>query len=112
MIDCAEADEDCSARTSARWCARLATTGHVVTLVPVAAILVASIRLHCLEGETELRARTSTPISKASFQKGEEMGWFQHGSTIIVFAPDGFALCDDMREGVNIRMGQPLMRLS
>jgi phosphatidylserine decarboxylase len=90
---------------------RLAATGHVVTLVPVAAILVASIRLHCLEGVAELRARASTPVSKASFQKGEEMGWFQHGSTIIVFAPDGFALCDDVREGASIRMGQPLMLL-
>jgi len=90
---------------------RLAATGHVVTMVPVAAILVASIRLHCLEGDTELRARASTPIGKASFQKGEEMGWFQHGSTIIVFAPDGFTLCDGVREGVSIRMGQPLMRL-
>jgi phosphatidylserine decarboxylase len=90
---------------------RLAATGHVVTLVPVAAILVASIRLHCLEGDAELRVRASTPVSKASFQKGEEMGWFQHGSTIIVFAPDGFTLCGDVREGSNIRMGQPLMRL-
>jgi phosphatidylserine decarboxylase len=90
---------------------RLAATGHVVTLVPVAAILVASIRLHCLEGEAELRVRASTPVSKASFSKGEEMGWFQHGSTIIVFAPDGFRLCDDVREGSNIRMGQPLMKL-
>ena len=90
---------------------RLAATGHVVTLVPVAAILVASIRLHCLEGDAELRVRSSTPVSKASFRKGEEMGWFQHGSTIIVFAPDGFTLCDDVREGTNIRMGQPLMKL-
>src|SRR5437870_399958 len=90
---------------------RLAATGHVVTLVPVAAILVASIRLHCLEGEAELRVRASTPVGKASFRKGEEMGWFQHGSTIIVFAPDGFTLCDDVREGMNIQMGQPLMRL-
>ena len=39
------------------------------------------------------------------------MGWFEHGSTIIVFAPDGFALCDDVREGTRIRMGQPLMRV-
>jgi phosphatidylserine decarboxylase len=90
---------------------RLAATGHVVTLVPVAAILVASIRLHCLEGDAELRVRASTPVSKTSFQKGEEMGWFQHGSTIIVFAPDGFTSCDDVREGANIRMGQPLMKL-
>jgi phosphatidylserine decarboxylase len=90
---------------------KLAATGHVVTLVPVAAILVASIRLHCLDGEAELRVRASTPVGKASFSKGEEMGWFQHGSTIIVFAPDGFSSCDDVREGTNIRMGQPLMRL-
>jgi phosphatidylserine decarboxylase len=90
---------------------RLAATGHVVTLVPVAAILVASIRLHCLAGEAELRVRAATPVGKASFQKGEEMGWFQHGSTIIVFAPDGFTLCGGVREGTNIRMGQPLMRL-
>jgi phosphatidylserine decarboxylase len=89
----------------------LAGTGHIVTLVPVAAILVASIRLHCLAGEAELRARAITPVGKASFQKGEEMGWFQHGSTIIVFAPDGFTLCDGVRDGTNIRMGRPLMRL-
>jgi phosphatidylserine decarboxylase len=39
------------------------------------------------------------------------MGWFQHGSTIIVFAPDGFALCENVQDGTIIRMGQPLMRL-
>jgi phosphatidylserine decarboxylase len=44
-------------------------------------------------------------------RKGEEMGWFQHGSTIIVFAPDGFALCANVQEGPVIRMGQPLMQL-
>jgi len=37
------------------------------------------------------------------------MGYFQHGSTIIVFAPAGFALCAEV--GARIRMGQPLMRL-
>ena len=30
------------------------------------------------------------------FRKGEEMGWFEHGSTIIVFAPGGFTLCDNV----------------
>jgi phosphatidylserine decarboxylase len=39
------------------------------------------------------------------------MGWFEQGSTIIVFAPDGFELDPDVREGVTIRMGQALMRL-
>ena len=37
------------------------------------------------------------------------MGWFEHGSTIIVFAPDGFSLC--VKEDAEIRMGEPLMRL-
>jgi phosphatidylserine decarboxylase len=91
---------------------RLAGTGHMVTLVPVAAILVASIRLHCLDGVLGLRHRgPNVPPCEAAFTKGQEMGWFQHGSTIIVFAPGSFALCDDVQEGTLIRMGQPLMRL-
>src|SRR5262245_1004714 len=91
---------------------RLEATGHVVTLVPVAAILVASIRLHCLDVLLHLkhRGREVIPCS-ALASKGQELRWFQHGSTIIVFAPDGFTLCDDVREGATIRMGQPLMRL-
>ena len=86
--------------------------GHRVTLVPVAAILVASIRLPFLDGVRDLRRleRSVIPCS-APFGKGEEIGWFQHGSTIVLFAPDGFALCDQVREGAVIRMGQPLMRL-
>jgi phosphatidylserine decarboxylase len=91
---------------------RLAAGGHVVTLVPVAAILVAGIRLRFLDSLLDRRYRGPHVIAcDAPFKKGEEMGWFQHGSTIIVFAPDGFALCDHVREGTTIRMGQPLMRL-
>jgi phosphatidylserine decarboxylase len=47
----------------------------------------------------------------ATLRKGEEMGWFEHGSTIIVFAPPGFPLCEHPREGGRIQMGQALMRL-
>jgi phosphatidylserine decarboxylase len=43
--------------------------------------------------------------------KGEEMGWFEHGSTIIVFAPPGFGLCAGIEEGVTVRMGSPLFSL-
>jgi phosphatidylserine decarboxylase len=87
-------------------------SGHMVTLVPVAAILVASIRLHFLPMLLTTRYRGDPEIPcKASFDKGEEMGWFEHGSTIIVFAPKGFALCDPVRTGDTIRMGSPLMRL-
>ena len=90
----------------------LAGSHHVVTLVPVAAILVASIRLHFLDVLLHLRYRGPNRIAcEASFRKGEEMGWFEHGSTIIVFAPAGFALCDGLAEGSEVRMGVPLLRL-
>jgi phosphatidylserine decarboxylase len=86
--------------------------GHIVTLVPVAAILVASIRLHFLDVMLNLKHRGPNVLAcDAPFRKGEEMGWFQHGSTIIVFAPDGFMLCEGVREGTRIRVGEKLMRL-
>ena len=62
--------------------------GHAVTLVPVAAILVAGIRLGFLD--QMLRSNGTgrrTFVCDTAFRKGEEMGWFEHGSTIIVFAP-------------------------
>jgi len=90
----------------------LAAGGHAVTLVPVAAILVASIRLHFLDVLLHLRHRGPNAMScDATLKKGEEMGWFEHGSTIILFAPEAFSLCEGVREGAAIRMGQPLMRL-
>ncbi|MCI0598333.1 MAG: phosphatidylserine decarboxylase, partial [Beijerinckiaceae bacterium] len=90
----------------------LAQTGHRVTLVPVAAILVASIRLHFLDVPLTLQYQGPHVIAcDAPFRKGQEMGWFEHGSTIIVLAPDGFRLCESIREGNPIRFGQPLMRL-
>jgi phosphatidylserine decarboxylase len=89
---------------------RLDACGSVITLVPVAAILVASIRLHFLDVLLHLRYRGPNVIPcSAGLRKGEEMGWFQHGSTIIVFVPPGISLCENVREGARIRMGEPLL---
>lgn len=91
---------------------RLRSSGHLVTLVPVAAILVASIRLHFLDVTMNMNYRGATEIDcDSSFRKGDELGWFEHGSTIIVFAPRSFRLCDDIREGTVLQMGRALMRL-
>jgi phosphatidylserine decarboxylase len=38
------------------------------------------------------------------------MGWFEHGSTIIVLAPRGFSLCEGIGEGARVRAGEPLLR--
>lgn len=93
---------------------RLERGGHEMLLVPVAAILVAGIRFtfadvgpHIREGGTR-----AIPLpGPVRMRKGEEMGWFEHGSTIILFAPDGFTLADGIETGVQIRAGQALMRL-
>lgn len=86
-------------------------SGQHIAIVPVAAILVASIRLHFLDVLLHLKYRGPKVVScDASFGKGQEMGWFQHGSTIIVLAPKGFELCAEATEGAGIRMGRPLMR--
>ena len=90
----------------------LAAGGERVTLVLVAAVLVASIRLRFLDVLLNLRHRGPNVIAcDAPFRKGDEMGWFEQGSTVIVFAPAGFALCDHVEEGTTIRMGEPLMRM-
>jgi phosphatidylserine decarboxylase len=86
--------------------------GAIITLVPVAAILVASVRLHFLDLTLGMHYRGARTIPcNVELSKGEEMGWFEHGSTIIVFAPDGFELAPGLSEGRRIRMGEPLLRL-
>jgi len=86
-------------------------TGEALTMVPVAAILVASIRLHFLD--LVLNADTRSPLvfpCDVNVRKGDELGWFEHGSTIIVLAPAHFEFCNNVAEGERIRAGQPLLR--
>ncbi len=90
-----------------------ADSGRSITLVPVAAILVASMKFHCLGGDLDLRSRGCNHLHcQASYAKGDEMGYFQHGSTIILFATSHYSLCDGIAEGLCIKMGSPLLRLA
>lgn len=82
-----------------------------VTLVPVAAILVAGIRVHGLPDVLDLRYRGPNRLAvDRSFTKGDELGWFQHGSTILAFASGALDVADDVEPGRTIRVGQPLFR--
>ena len=92
--------------------ARLAAGGQRLILVPVAAVLVASIRLPFLDTERNVRAggEGARPTT-ASFAKGEEMGWFEHGSTIVLLGPASCTLAPGLQRGQRIAMGAPLMRL-
>lgn len=87
------------------------TDGTPLALVPVAAVLVASIRLHALDVLLHLRwpGPNEMPCG-AAVAKGQELGWFEHGSTILMFAPPGFKLAPGIAPGVRLRMGQALLR--
>jgi phosphatidylserine decarboxylase len=90
---------------------RLAADGAPVALVAVAAILVASLRLKFCDAHLHLRYRGPNVIGcDAAVAKGDELGHFEHGSTILVFAPRGFRLAEGIGPGTRLRMGQPLMR--
>ena len=87
--------------------------GTPLALVPVAAILVASIRLHCLDVLLHLRWRGPHELPcDTAVTKGQELGWFEHGSTIIVFVPPGFELAAGVETGQPMRQGQALLRRS
>lgn len=88
--------------------ARLAD-GTPMLLVPVAAILVASIRLAFLDSAQCLRDFGSARLGcDVALSKGAEMGWFEHGSTILVFVPRGVRLRPELVEGEAIRAGDAI----
>jgi phosphatidylserine decarboxylase len=87
----------------------LSSPGSFLTLVPVAAILVASIRLHFIPTVLGLKYRGSTEIlCNARFIKGQELGYFENGSTIVMFASEQFEFSDNVVEGSTIRVGEPV----
>ena len=93
--------------------ARLARDDTPILIVPVAAILVASIRLAFMDTAPMARdlgrARVACDVAVT---KGAEMGWFEHGSTILVFLPASAAARLDVVEGQAIRQGEALVRLA
>jgi phosphatidylserine decarboxylase len=90
---------------------RMEATGQRLILVAVAAILVAGIRLRFLD--LVIDPRRSKPVvvpCENRFRKGQEMGWFEHGSTIIMLGARGLAAADTVVPGSTIRMGEALLR--
>ncbi len=91
--------------------ASLQSDGTALLIVPVAAILVASMRFHFLDVLLNLRYRGPNIIPcQASLTKGEQMGWFEHGSTIIVIVPPGLELVEGISTGSRLQAGQALLR--
>ena len=85
--------------------------GEALTLAPCAAILVPSVRLHFIDRVRN--AQTAGPLQfpcDVAVRKGDELGWFEHGSTIIVLAPENFEFAADVKDGARVRSGEALVR--
>ena len=83
--------------------------GTPVLLVPVAAILVAAIRLTFLDTVGLLRERADPVATLATpVVQGEEMGWFEHGSTIVMLTPAPFVTAAGVTTGDRVRAGDVL----
>ena len=90
-------------------CGTDAEAQHVL-LVPVAAVLVASMRFEGIDVPLNLRYQGPNRIPwSRRFAKGEEMGYFEHGSTIILFTTSEFQFDGDLVTGEIVRMGERLM---
>jgi phosphatidylserine decarboxylase len=83
--------------------------GAPIGIVAVAAILVASIRLHAIPDTLNTRFKGRRDYdSDQAYAKGDEMGWFHHGSTLILLVPPDYVRLTDWVEGDRIQMGRAL----
>ena len=79
-------------------------------MIPVAAVLVSSMRLHCLNQTLSLRYRGEHQFDcDHAYNKGAELGWFEHGSTIVLLYPRGFSVNASIQLGQLVQMGQRLI---
>jgi phosphatidylserine decarboxylase len=86
-------------------------THETIALIPVAAIWVAGIRLHALSGQEWMNDGQVTQCEPGvPYAKGQEMGWFEHGSTIVILTPSQWRPSDGLSEGDRLWMGQALFQ--
>lgn len=84
--------------------------GTTLLLVPVAAVGVAGIRIRGIAGRFGLDYAGPAVHECASYRRrGEELGHFEQGSTIVVLAPPGFTRLVSL--GDRLRAGQRLLGL-
>jgi phosphatidylserine decarboxylase len=90
---------------------RLEPSSESIVLVAVGAILVGSIELHGIQLPRQRDADGPVHLRcQASFHKGQELGYFHHGSTIIIVASEAVLREAGVREGCHVRMGERILR--
>ena len=93
--------------------AALQITGDLAScvLVPIAAVLVASLKIYGIDQTLDLSLGQNTTFHlNADVLKGQELGYFQQGSTIILFVDSHLKEVGEWAVGHRINMGQALFR--
>lgn len=93
--------------------AALQITGDLAScvLVPIAAVLVASLKIHGIDQTLDLSLGQNTTFHlNTDVLKGQELGYFQQGSTIILFVDSHLEEVGEWAVGHRINMGQALFR--
>lgn len=80
--------------------------GAPLTIVAVAAVLVASIRLSFADATAFRVAGTRKWPVRARLAKGQEMGWFEQGSTLVLLLPQHCTIV--AQTGSRVRAGEML----
>ena len=81
-----------------------------LTIVAVAAILVASMRIRGVDAQLNLKYGGPKRIRcRHRLDRGDEIGHFELGSTLVLFVPPDFELAPGVTTGSVIRMGQRLL---
>ncbi len=101
------------ARNERLACVGRTAAGGAFAYVPVGALNVGSIRLSFSRVRTNpLREASDAPLRPRWGKRGDEFGWFELGSTVVlVLAPDAGTL-DELATGTKLRMGEPIGRLA
>ena len=83
--------------------------GKPLTIVAVAAILVASMHIRGIDERLNLEYAGPKRIRcQRRLERGDEIGYFELGSTLVVFVPPEFELAPKVATASVIRMGQRL----
>ena len=86
---------------------RLEAAFGEVALVMVGALIVASIEAAWPDGPmSPYRRRRLRSAKDFAFQRGDEVGAFLIGSTVVAVFPETVRLKDDLRHGAMVRMGE------
>ncbi|HVU01382.1 MAG TPA: archaetidylserine decarboxylase [Polyangiaceae bacterium] len=86
--------------------------GSSLSLAAVASILVGSVRVHAARRTFDLRYRGPHRVDCGGVhvRRGQELGYFESGSTIVLFARGPFEFARGLRTGATIRVGEALLR--